>query len=255
MSFLLRKVIDYGVWVVFFTIFGYSSLFYVTKDAVPGDRLYGAKLATEKVLIASSSILNKQVDFQINFVARRYDEINKVLASKYGSESLRRLDGQVVETGETIANIKDPEQRKEAASKYVAQLNYISSGLANEQQRFVPSYQPNPTLPPEIPTQTTIAYVSPPPSQTETISNQINTTQETIQQTIENMNQIQQNNFPAPTEIPTPTTEPTRVPTSTPIPTREPTPTNKPTPTPHNDLLKNQENNGDNGNHFGSENK
>ncbi len=256
---LVKKIIDYGVWVVFFVFFGYSSLFYITKDALPGDRLYGTKLGVEKILIASSSLLYKQVDFQIDFVARRFSEVTKVLASKYGSESLQRLDGQVVETAETITNIKDPGQRKEAAAKYVAQLNYISSGLTEEKKKIV-RYQPvsnqnqyvynpptttntaaNPYLPPATQppqNQPENTYPTPTPilitqTQTETISNQIDQTQETIQETINNMNQIQlQDSIVQPTAIPTPTTEIVVPPTT--VPTKEPTPTtvqkNSPTP-------------------------
>ncbi|MBI5126865.1 hypothetical protein HZA76_00200 [Candidatus Roizmanbacteria bacterium] len=262
---IVKKIIDYGVWVIFFVFFGYSSLFYVTKDSLPGDKLYGAKLAAEKILIASSSVLYKQVDFQINFVARRFDEVTKVLASKYGTESLERLDGQVVETAETITNIKDPVERKEAAAKYVAQLSSISSGLANEKQKIVSrpignqpqyvynapttntgtnSYSPPATQTPQNQPENTYPTPTPPlitQTQSASISNQIDETQATIQETINDMNQIQlQDSTIQPTVTPTPTTEIIVPPTS--VPTQPPTPTTSQNNTPTPDLPGHSEN-------------
>ena len=156
---ITRKVFDYGTWVIFALITLLSTLFYVSKDAVPGNFLFGAKLATEKVLIAGSAILNKQVDTQLDFVARRYSEVSKVLASKYGSESLKRLDTQVVETAQTIAMIEDPEERKEAAARYSEQLNSISTGLSQEQAKITAS---RPTQLANDKTNTTSDSYSPP---------------------------------------------------------------------------------------------
>ncbi|MFH0979704.1 MAG: hypothetical protein V1803_02020 [Candidatus Roizmanbacteria bacterium] len=226
---LLRKIVDYGIWVLFFVFFTISLLFYATKDSVPGDWLFGTKLGLEKALIATSALLNKQVDLQIDFVARRYREMSKVLASKYGLESLLRLDNQIAETGNSITNIKDPTKRKEAATRYIAELSFISAGLEQKQQNY--SYSP------------------PPPSQNQpidspeptNISNQIDNTQETIQKTIDEMNRAKlQNNIIEPTDIPTSTPEIVISPTVAPAPEtfQEPTPTTvqDPIPTTQTDI-------------------
>ena len=227
---IVKKVIDYGTWALFSVFFILSLLFYITRDSLPGDWLFGTKLGLERVLIATSSLLNKQVDFQIDFVSRRYREISKVLSSKYGLESLMRLDGQVVETADSIANIKDPEERKEAANKYIAELTFISAGLEQEQEKFVST--PPPTYYPP-------ANNAPP--ETQAISDQIDNTQETIEETITDMNEIQLQDAPIqPTATPTPTPDkrnnlqPLIPPTDTPAPSQEPTPTTAAlvTPTP-----------------------
>lgn len=255
-----KKIIDYGVWVLFFVFFTYSFLFFITKDAVPGDWLFGTKLAMEKVLIAGSSVINRQVDAEIEFVQRRFDEVSKVLASKYGSESLTRLDGQVVQTADSIKNIKDKKQREEAADKYIAELSFISAGLKQQQKQILntqstQSYSnPTPTFysPPSQSSQT------PSQSTSSSISNQIDQTQNTIQSTINDLNKIQTDSTSTqPINTPTPTPTPSgrggtlhqlnapSQPTDTPIPTQEPptptqelsTPTQEPptaTPTPHN---------------------
>lgn len=234
---IFRKILDYGVLGLIFFFFGLSLLFYFSKDAVPGEIMFGTKLGLEKVMITTSAILNKQVDAQIEFVARRYDEAGKVLSSKYGSESLKRLDSQVVETAATIARIENPTERKEAAAKYAAQLSYISTGLKQEQEKIITNtYSPQQYNPPQYnapvqnqpvenqnsyPTSTPFPTIPPsptnPPSQNQPVNNQptnpiqntnqnnqsstppaivsdIDNTQTTIQQTINQMNQIQNNN-------------------------------------------------------------
>lgn len=238
---IVKKIFDYAVWVLIFFFFGLSLLFYFSKDAVPGEPMFGTKLGLEKIMIATSAILNRQVDTQIEFVARRYNEVNKVLASEYGSESLKRLDNQVIETAQTIALIENPVEKKEAAAKYSAQLLYISTGLKQEQEKIITNTQasevyqsptvysppsqnqlvvnqdsyPTPTLlppstiavqnQPENTYQAPPAFAQVPPPQIASIASDINNTQTTIQQTINQMNQIQQQTSSPPVQIPTST--------------------------------------------------
>ena len=173
---VLKKSVDYGVWIIFSTLFVFSLIFIITENLVPGNRFFGTKLALEKGVIMASAILNKQFDLQINIVSRRYEELAKVINSKYGSESLSRLDDQIIETRDLISRIKDPSQRKEAATKYVVELNYISSGLEKEQVT----------------------------NNSSSISTQIDSTQAIIQETIDEMNQIQQQTSTVQPTTPTP---------------------------------------------------
>ena len=238
---LVKKAVDYGIWALFFAIFGYSSLFYVTRNTLPGNFLYGTKLGVERVMTAAGRLLYQSVNIEMEFVGRRFNEVTKVLASKYGPESLKRLDVQITETANSIADIKDPVQRKAAAAKYVAQLNYISSSLDQEQQQITvsqvtqPAFHPptmdynpgsltEPTSQPASTSQTTTtSSPSPSPStSTAPISNQIDTTQQTIQNTITQMNQLQSQSA---TITPTDTPEPPSA-TTTPFPTSNPSPTN-----------------------------
>ncbi|MCL4364431.1 hypothetical protein M1328_04310 [Patescibacteria group bacterium] len=268
---LVKKAVDYGIWALFFAIFGYSSLFYVTRNTLPGNFLYGTKLGVERVMTAAGRLLYQSVNIEMEFVGRRFNEVTKVLASKYGPESLKRLDVQITETANSIADIKDPVQRKAAAAKYVAQLNYISSSLDQEQQQITvsqvtqPAFHPptmdynpgsltEPTSQPASTSQTTTTN-SQPSSTTAVpsiapITNQIDTTQQTIQNTITQMNQIQsQSTDIAPTDTPaaptaaaTPTQQPSinsqsgsntnNNPTMTPTPTTIAVPADTNTPVP-----------------------
>jgi hypothetical protein len=226
---LFRKIVDSTTWVVFFVSVMFSMMTLVAQNSIPGDSLYGFKLGYEKVMLASSRFLNKQVDVQIEFVARRFDETTRVLASQYGSESLNRLNGEVESTAYTITMISDPAEKKVAAKKYIAQLNVISTGLGQQKQNFVDNNttvaNQNPTLKPT--SSSTTSYSNPTvaptttPAQNTQIVEDIDNTQATIEETIEEMENLTQEYDP-----PSPPTS-TPVPTATPIP---PTPTTIPEP-------------------------
>lgn len=199
--FILKKIIDYSVWVAFFAFFSFSTLFYFSKDSLPGDKLYPSKLLVEKILIAGSSVLNKQVDLQINYFSKRLDETTKVLASSHASESFARLDAQVETTTVSIAEIKDPGERKVAAAKYIAELNNASTVLKSEQttlqqSSLYPTNNAKSVTTAEIqPTQTTkTAVVNPtstppstPPIQ-EPVQNQPTEVQQNLEQSQQNIN-------------------------------------------------------------------
>jgi hypothetical protein len=257
----LRKFLDASTWVVFFAAVIFSFMTVVAQNALPGDPLYGFKLGYEKVMIASSRALNKQVDLQIDFVARRFDESTKVLASKHGGESLNRLNAEVESTAYTITMIEDPAEKKAAAKKYIAQLNVISSGLGQQKINLAknppsnatyvaknnnqgspsqytntnnngggaynpPAYQPT-RAPSSNNSGSNIYPTAVPtsvPTQEPEIIGAIDDTQQTIEDTIEEMEEIAQDTTPPPTPTDTP-----MPPTSTPIP---PTPTTEPTAIP-----------------------
>lgn len=210
---LIKKVFDYFVWVMFFVLFFLGIIIYITNRTYPGDNLYSFKLKFEDFVLATSKILNKQVDFSIDLVSKRSSEVAKILTPKNGEETLSRLDTQVETTAVSISQISNPVEKKKAATKYIATLNEVSSTLTEKQKEFVVSQTNNLPLPPPTSVPQNILPTSTPDSN---ISQQIVDTQETIDQTIEEMNEIvktssQTTESSIPTEIPQPTTvqEPT----------------------------------------------
>ena len=93
---LIKKVFDYFVWVMFFVLLVLGGIIFVTDRTYPGDNLYPFKLKFEDFVLATSKILNKQVDFSIDLVAKRSNEVAKILTPKNSEETLGRLDNQVV---------------------------------------------------------------------------------------------------------------------------------------------------------------
>lgn len=234
---LIKKAFDYFVWVMFFVLLVLGGIIFVTDRTYPGDNLYSFKLKFEDFVLATSKVLNKQVDFSIDLVAKRSNEIAKILTPKNSKETLGRLDTQVVLTASSISQIQDPTERKRAATKYIAKLNQVSSTLTEKKREFVsapayPTAAPQVNLnqaqsnPPNPPTPTSPPVIS---NETSDVSEQIDNTQETIEDTIDEMDEIIHQ--PLQQDIPiTPTQTP---PTSTPQPTNTPVPTSIPRSAAH----------------------
>lgn len=219
---LIKKIFDYFVWVIFFVLLILGGIIFVTDRTYPGDKLYSFKLKFEDFALATSKVLNKQVDFNIVLVSKRSKEIAKILSPKNSGETLNRLDTQVELTANSISQIKNPVEKKKAATKYIVKLTEVSSTLVEKKKEFVATptnpvvtlqvnvlqVQNNPTSPTQTPT------MSP---EVIGVSQQIDNTQETIEETIEEMTEIvnqptMQNVAPV---QPTSTTQPTDTPTPT----------------------------------------
>lgn len=204
---LVKKIFDYFVWLMFFGLLLLGGVIYVTNRAYPGDYLYPFKLKFEGFALATSKILNKQVDFSIDLVVKRSNEATKILSSKYGKDGLNRLNIQVELTANSISQIADPIEKKKAAEKYIVKLNEVSSALSEKQKDFVVTpptsnaasqavtqtvaqpVQNIPTLPTEQGSQNIIPTITPSP-EISTVSQQIDNTQETIKQTIDKMTDL-----------------------------------------------------------------
>lgn len=231
---LIKKVFDYFVWVMFFVLLVLGGIIFVTDRTYPGAKLYPFKLKFEDFVLATSKILNKQVDFSIDLVAKRSNEIAKILTPKNSKETLGRLDTQVVLTASSISQIQDPVERKKAATKYIAKLNQVSSTLTEKKKEFV-STPVSPTTVPQAnlnQVQNNSNSPTPPPAtsnETSDVSEQIDNAQETIEDTIDEMDEII-NQPVIQQDIPI---IPTEVPTSTPQPTNTPEPTNVPRSAAH----------------------
>jgi len=165
---------------MFFGLLLLGGTIYATERTYPGDYLYPFKLKFEGFVLATSKILNKQVDFSIDLVNRRSKEVAKILTPKNSAETLSRLDTQVELTAISISQMSDSVEKKKAAEKYIVKLNEVSSVLNEKQKEFV-------TPPP-------VQQVQPPSNQPttppESVSQEIDSSQQTIEQTIEEMNII-----------------------------------------------------------------
>lgn len=226
---LIKKVVDYFTWVIFVGLLFLGLIIYVTNTTYPGDKLYSFKLKFEDFVLATSSVLNKQVDFSIDLVSKRSKEVAKILTASNSGETLNRLDTQVELTAASIAQISDPVEKKKAAEAYIAKLNEASIILSEKEKELMASsttYLPStntesqpkttssssvsdPIVEPTMATsvanepttvqqptaQPTSAQLAVDPvSNTTNISEQINNSQQTIQETIIEMNNIRTDN-------------------------------------------------------------
>jgi hypothetical protein len=224
---LIKKVFDYFVWVAFFGFLILGVMIYVTNNTLPGDKMYPFKLKFEEFVLLTSKVLNKQIDFSIDLVSKRSNEVAKILTANNSAETLNRLDTQVELTAASIAQISDPVEKKKAAEQYIVKLNEASTILTEKQKEFstptssgtqsAPTREPTtqqktsqststPTATPTIqqtdstsqaasPTPQPTANIFPTPTTSPTTTNenvtqQINNSQETIQQAIVQMSNI-----------------------------------------------------------------
>lgn len=225
---LIKKVFDYFVWVAFFGFLLLGVMIYVTNNTLPGDKMYPFKLKFEEFVLLTSKVLNKQIDFSIDLVSKRSNEVAKILTPNNSAETLNRLDTQVELTAASIAQISDPVEKKKAAEQYIVKLNEASTILTEKQKEFstptsssntqsAPTREPTtqqntsqsastPTATPTIQqTASTSQAASPTPLPTtnifptpttlstttnENVTQQINNSQETIQQAIVQMSNI-----------------------------------------------------------------
>jgi hypothetical protein len=215
---LIKRVFDYFIWLMFFVLLLLGGVIFVTDRTYPGDYLYPFKLKFESFALATSKILNKQVDFSIDLVTKRSNEVVKILTLNYGRDSLNRLDTQVELTANSISEITDPAEKKRAAEKYIVKLNEVSFVLAKKQKDIIVIPQKNvqniiPTVPLPMPTSS--------PAVT-TVSQQIDNSQKIIDQTIKQMKDEIANQSAGQNVTPTLTNTPPPTPTITPIPTSVP---------------------------------
>lgn len=210
----IKKVFDYIVWVAFFGFLLLGVIIYITNTTYPGDKLYSFKLMFEDFTLATSKILNKQIDFSIDLVSKRSQEVAKILSSKNSEETLNRLDVQVELTAVSISQIPDPVERKKAAEEYIVKLNEASIILSEKEKELLGSsttYSPTiNTGIQTIPQPTTSSSITE-PTPIPTITIQVITQQPITQTTVGPISE------PTSTQaVAQPTIVPTAVPTTTP---------------------------------------
>ena len=239
---------------MFFGLLLLGGIIYVSNRTYPGNKLYPLKLKFEDFVLATSKVLNKQVDFSIDLVSRRSNEIEKILSPKNSVETLSRLDTQVESTAISISQISDPFEKKKAAEKYIVKLNEVSSVLSEKQKEFVitPTASNATVSQPVVQqsAQNIIPTVTPTPiTEITTVSEQIDDTQETIEQTIEEMNEIVNQPSIQYEALPQPTVQEPTTPPSTNVPE-----SNSDNSNHNNNENENRNNNNNNRNNNNDEN-
>ncbi len=188
-------------------------------NALPGDQLYGTKLAFESTLLAlTKPSLAASGTLSIKYTERRFSETKQLLADRHSVEGLAYLNRQVEETKTIIADAPRSTTQQELARTYLVTLQNVSVQL--EQQKQIAIAQSNqtstistlsvPHTPSGVPTQNRAQTLQasptqPPPGvvQTQELSQRdvqtgssetevvkIAQTQETISQTIQELETI-----------------------------------------------------------------
>lgn len=131
----MEKIINIGTWVASFLFFILTILIIISQRSAPGNLTYGFKLGFEQSLIAFYSALNKSTNnLQVEFTRNRFNEVQRVLASKNGPEGMLNLYAQIEQTQKTILNAQNPEEKSAAAQQYITLLQQVSTQLTADKQ-------------------------------------------------------------------------------------------------------------------------
>lgn len=204
------------------------------QNTIPGDFLYPLKLNMENAgAVIFSLTPESKASYDSSITERRFDEAQKLITYNSNTAGLPTLVQQTTKTQESVAEIKNPEQKKVLQEILVNEINTYQEKLTQTQQRVDPDFvapTPTPTiflrptrtqLPPKLPIQN---YPSPTAKiffPTPTLQNTgspiqqpplqiINDIETTKQQLEEIKNQIQQSQLEEQQQQPTtPTLSPT----------------------------------------------
>lgn len=206
----MRLIVDKILWGALILFFGPTVMIVASWNTLPGDSLYGVKLAMERavVTIASPSYASSGT-LQIKYTERRYAETKQLLASRQSIEGLPYLQQQIAETKKMIDNAPNKEAQVALAKQYINTLSTVSTDLEVQKQTYVspqplaksltppsanpPPTQYNPTSTP-LPSPSLTATPTPQPT-TPTIGKTMTTIKPTASMT----------STPKPTSTPVPT--------------------------------------------------
>jgi len=231
-----------------------TTLGYFAEKSIPGQSLYPVKRGIESMVLVLQSIspYGKSLYYQ-TLATKRVDETNVLIAQAEASgdysdsisesdTTLNDMVSSIQQSAETTKTITNPEQKKKAQQQLATSIQKYQSQLTQmhyviEQHNSTPTATPTPTPVTTAATHAETPTPTPSPSDNTAaaaLQDQINQTQQDLQNITDSLEK--NDNIVAPSPTPTPTATPT--PTSTPTPTPKPHPT--PTPTPrhnnhHND--------------------
>ncbi len=231
----MRSIVDKILWGTLLVLFGPSVMVVASWNALPGDNLYGVKLALERtaLTLASPSYATAGT-LHIKYTERRYAEARQLLASKQSIRGLPYLEQQIAETKKAIENAPSQETQVALAKQYINTLTTVSNELEEQKTAITTTPpaggQPIAYVPPKQSVSSTsdvkevrtpeVSDPVPPPTQrqptsTATPSPRPTTTQQTT-------SAVAVPTKPAPTATPTPSpTQIAQVATSMPIPTQQ----------------------------------
>lgn len=249
-----------------------SGLAVASWNDVPGNRLYGVKIAMENTVLALAPTSQAKGELQIAFTNQRFSEATTLLNNSASPDGLAYFTEQAEAAKLAIAQAPPGPSRDQMTIQYVTALQNASSQLEQQKQIFnkyngasVSSGSIN-TAPSVVHREVIIVNHVTQVTQVVEVIHQIDTTQNqitTIIHDVQLLNTYQPANSEQQNTV-TPTPAPTPQPTFTPTPSPSPAPafqesslqtTNSPTPTStpggHQNNYWNGNNNG-NSNGYGN---
>ncbi|MEK9143089.1 MAG: hypothetical protein AAB481_00455 [Patescibacteria group bacterium] len=151
----MRLILDKILWGALIVLFGPTVMIVASWNALPGDNLYGMKLALEKTALAIASPSYATTgSLQIKYTERRFAEAKQLMASKQSIQGLPYLDQQIAQTKKSIERAPNKEAQVALAKQYINALTTVSTDLEVQKQSITqqvatPTLNPTPTPPAE----------------------------------------------------------------------------------------------------------
>ncbi len=134
----MRSVLNTITWGFLLLFFIPSAMIVASWNSLPGDRLYGTKLALERVLLAVvSPSYAAQGSLQVKYTERRFAESRRLLADKHSIVGLSYLASQVETTKQAVLNAPDAATRKDLAQTYLQTLYKVKTQLEDDKQAIL----------------------------------------------------------------------------------------------------------------------
>lgn len=146
----MRLILDKILWGTLIVLFGPSVMIVASWNALPGDNLYGVKLALERTALAIASPSYATAgSLQIKYTERRFAEAKQLLASKQSIQGLPYLEQQIAETRKAIESAPDKTTQVALAKQYINTLTTVSTDLETQKQSITTTISPQSPLPSE----------------------------------------------------------------------------------------------------------
>lgn len=129
-----------------------TAMIVASWNALPGESMYGTKIALEHVALAlASPSYATSGTLQIKYTERRFAEAKQLMASKQSIQGLPYLEKQIAETKKSIKRAPNKQAQIALAKQYINTLTTVSTDLEAQKQTITASPQ-------------TVAFASPRPT-------------------------------------------------------------------------------------------
>lgn len=136
----LGRWLDNAVWAILFLLLIPSSFVIVSWNSLPDSQLYRMRLAMENVLLAIAPTHEAKGQLFVSFTQRYVRDATQVLSDSGSTVGLTSLNTHVLAAHDNIQNAPDPQVRVELAKKYITTLKEVNVTL--EQQKQVSASMP-----------------------------------------------------------------------------------------------------------------
>lgn len=152
----MKRFFDSFLWIAIVILFIPSYMIIASWNSLPGEGLYGTKLALERLALGiTSPSYAAQSSLQLAYTEKRFAESNSLFNDKHSVQGLSYLSDQVKATRDTINKAPNKKTQQDLAALYVQRLTEVSAQLET-QKNTLTSSSPSKTVavvPPKLRTQ------------------------------------------------------------------------------------------------------